>query len=334
MRYILTIAFLIGTMTAVIADTKRGIQFYDAGDYDAAGKEFLGPVAAGDPVAIRYYAHMLYRGLGGTTDRPLADKLLRKSYTSGDTASGSYLAYMITSYAPLRFSGYKDEDYARMSEATKLFEETYNGPTYQEPASSIVKNFLYTDGKVRPKGNMIIWLKRAVREGHSESAWQLAKDYSNGNGVEKNTDDAFYWAEYAAFLGNSEAQTIVGRMYFEGRAGPPRPDAGIALIVQAAEDRHNPAMLLVAEHYASEGSNRDLGMAWRVLHLAYDRGLEKSDRSERLSKFLFSRRGNEFARSIGDSVYNQHFEGLINLTEPDYQAALRNFESRRRPHSE
>lgn len=335
MRGVLAIVFAVLTAGAASADTQRGIELFNSENFSSAEQEFAGPVAAGDPVAIRYYANMLYFGRGVAEDRPLAKKLLRDAYAKGDTASGTYLASLLTDYwAHFSSAELNEADIVRLQEAKVLFEETYSGPTGQNPASKIVDIYFDTKGRVAPKDNMIVWLKRAVLEGHNYSALQLASAYSAGNGVEEDKREAFYWAEYAAFLGNAEAQTIVGQIYAEGRFGPIRQDEGFALIVQAAKERHNPAMLYVAEHFASSGSNRDLGMAWRVLHLGYDRGMEKSERSQRLADFLLSRGGDRYGAEIEDFMYNGHFESLIQETEPDYNAALDDFSSRIRPHSE
>jgi TPR repeat protein len=335
MRNLLTLAALLFTATTATADTQRGIEFYNAENYKAAEQEFLAPVNAGDPTAIRYYANMLYTGRGIPTDRNRAKQLLRDAYAAGDTASGTYLAGLLSEFF-LHFSGDETEieKTARLREATKLFEETYTGPTQQEPATNIVNSFVSSEGQVVPKEPIILWFKRAVREGHADSAWYLATAYSNGNGVKQDAHDAYYWAEFAAFLGHTDAQYTVGQLYAEGRYGPIRQDEGMALIIQAAKEQHNPSMLLVAEHFASQGSNHDLGMAWRVLHLGYDRGMEKSERSQRLTDFLLSRNANQYAKPIKDFMYNGHFQSLIDATEPDYRRAKNDFNKRIRAHSE
>jgi TPR repeat protein len=331
MRIILTLAALLFTATTATADTQRGIELYNAGNYESAEQEFLGPVASGDPVAIRFYANMLYIGRGVSQDRERAKQLLRDAYASGDTASGTYLAGLLTEFM-LHFS--TDEKpatkIARLSEATKLFEQTYTGPSSQEPAKNIIMTYIDTEGQVAPKGEMITWFKRAVQEDHADSAWYLAIAYSNGNGVKQDTQEAFYWLEYAAFLEHPEAQNTVGEIYAEGRFGTPNPDAGMALIVQSAKQRHNPAMLHVAGHFSGDNP----GMAWRVLQLAYDRGMEKTDSSKGLEQFLRTKGADISARNIEDYAYNGNFETLIEKTLPDYNAALNNFRKRIKPFTE
>jgi TPR repeat protein len=318
--------------TPAFSDTQRGIELFNAEKYTAAEQEFRGPVAAGDTVAIRYYANMLYFNRGVDQDRPRAKELLRKAYRDGDTASGTYLASLLTDFFAHFSTGETEaETFARQSEAVELIEATYTGPTGQELAIKLALIFIDSEGQIAPKEGIILWFKRAVREGHGLSAWHLANAYANGNGVKQNPRDAFYWAEYSAFLGHPEAQTIVGEYYIEGRAGPERPDAGLALIVQAAKERDNPAMLRVAEYFASDG---DLGMAWRVLDLARRRGMEDSERSKRLGDFLISRAADQSARSIEDYAYNGRFETLIQSTTPDFEAAKEDFSNRIRPYSE
>ncbi|MGI9353437.1 MAG: tetratricopeptide repeat protein [Rhizobiaceae bacterium] len=332
MYRILSFVFLLLTTSTAAADTKRGIDLFNNQDYAAAEQEFLDPVAAGDPVAIRYYANMLYLGRGIAKDKPRAKEMLRKAYRGGDAASGTYLASLLTDFfANDMPTDLTAEDFSRLREAQELLEATYTGPTKQQPATNIVQIFIQTESKIAPKDNIIVWFKRAVREGHGVSAWQLANAYSSGNGVKRNEKDAFYWAEYAAFLGHAEAQNIVGEIYTEGRFGPVRRAEGLALVVQAAKERHNPAMLHVAGHFTSTD---DLGMAWRVLDLARRRGMEETSGSKRLSDYLMSKSADQMGKSIEDYTYNGRFETLIQSTEPDYQAALKDFSGRIRPYSE
>lgn len=326
---------LVFAASFALADTQRGIELFNQENYKAAEHEFIGPADAGDPVAIRYLANMLYFGRGVEKDRPLARILLRNAFEKGDTASGVYLASLLSDYWA-HFG--EDESEAtkreRLMEVTALFEQTYSGATGQNPATNIVQNYVTSEGKIAPRSSMILWFKRAVLEGHAESAWHLAGAYARGNGVNKDEQEAFYWAEYAAFLGFPEAQTSVGQIYAEGRYGPVRTDEGMALIVQAAKERHNPAMLHVAEYYTSQGSRHDLGMAWRVLDIAYGRGMERSDRSHRLFEYLLEKNAHQYAKSIEDYAYNGHFETLIGRTTPDYQRALEDFKKRIKPHKE
>jgi TPR repeat protein len=325
---ILSFVVLIFTAATASAETQRGIEYFKAENYTSAEQEFLGPVAAGDPVAIRYYANMLYTGRGVAVDRPRAKEILRKAYANGDRASGKYLANLLTEFM-LHFKTTKldDNDFSRLGEAKELFEETYTRFS-ENAATKIINIFVKTEGRIAPKDDVIVWMKRAVGEGHDTSAWELAQAYAVGNGVTKDEEEAFYWAEYAAFLHHAEAQNTVGEIYVEGRTGDIRVAEGIALIVQSAKERHNPAMLHVAEIFAREGSSFELGMAWRVLNLAYDRGMEKSEDSERLANYLLSRDANQFAKTIDDYMYNGRFESLIQDTEPDYIAALTDFKAR------
>ncbi|GLQ35883.1 hypothetical protein GCM10007939_21670 [Amylibacter marinus] len=330
MRYFVIIFALFSGAQSALCDTERGIQLYNNSKYAEAEQQFLGPVAAGDPVAIRYYANMLYTGRGVAIDRFRAKQLLRDAYAQGDRASGVYLAGLLTEFM-LHFG--RDEqpadEIARLKEATALYEETYTGPNGQKPATKIVNNASSTKGVVQPKESILIWFERAVQEGHGDSAWFLAQAHGNGNGVPRDMGNSFYWAEFAAFLGHAEAQAVVGQAYIEGRFDAPNPAFGMGLIMQSAKERHNPAMLMVAEYYASVEQN--FGMAWRVLHLAYDRGMEKSERSKRLEDYLRGEYGNSHAESIDDYAYSGYFETLIQKTEPDYIAARDLFSARIRP---
>lgn len=338
MHRILSIIFLTLSISAGQADTQRGISFFNAKDYDAALREFKKPASINDPVAVRYHAYMLYTGTGGDFDPPRAKAMLRKAYNAGDRASGSYLAGLLA-----RILGriifpedHTPERYATLAEAMVLFEDTYTGSPNQKNATNITKIFRVTDGKVAPKSDMIRWLKRATAEGDEYSAWDLAQAYSSANGVKKDDAAAFHWAELAAFLGHSEALGAVGGIYVLGAVGPKKPDQGIALIVRGAEDRDNASMLLLAEYYESKnkGKHRDLGMAWRVLELARERGLKDSNRSNQLADRLRIAGAHIDGRNISDPQYNMRFDGLIRHTRPDYNAAINNFKTRYKPYKD
>ena len=329
---ILSIVLLTLAATAQ-ADTQRGIALFKDKDYAAAKREFLKSDSVNDPVAIRYYAYMLYTGTGGDFDQPRAKALLYKAYNAGDTASGSYLAGLLARVMSRRIfrEDYTPEDFDTLAEAMVLFEDTYSGKSNQEHATNVAKIFKVTDGKVAPKGDMITWLKRATAEGDQYSAWDLAGAYSAANGVKKDDAAAFHWAELAAFLGHSEARGAVGSIYVSGAIGPKKPDQGIALIARGAEDRDNASMLLLAEYYESLGEPRDLGMAWRVLDIARARGLKESNRSKQLADRLSMEGARIDGRNISDAQYNQRIDDLLRYTLDDYNAAIRNFKTRYTP---
>ena len=75
-------------------------------------------------------------------------------------------------------------------------------------------------------------------------------------------------------------------------------------------------------------------MAWRVLQLAYDRGMEKTEQSKGLEQFIRQKNGHHAARSIEDYAYNGYFETLIQQTLPAYNAARENFINRIVPYKE
>ncbi|MEJ6708469.1 MAG: tetratricopeptide repeat protein [Amylibacter sp.] len=223
------------------------------------------------------------------------------------------------------------DDFDTLAEAMVLYEDTYTSDTRQKSTKTIVKISRVTEGKVTPKGDIITWMKRATAEGDQYSAWDLAGAYSSGNGVKKDDAAAFHWAELDAFLGHSEARGAVVAIYVSGAIGPKKPDQGIALIARGAEHRDDASMLLLAEYYESLGAPRDLGMAWRVLDIARERGLKKSDRSNQIANCLRREGADIEGRNISDPQYNHRFDGLLSYTKDDYNAAIRNFKTRYTP---
>jgi TPR repeat protein len=333
MRNLVTLATLFFTTSIATADTLRGIEYYNDKDYKGAAEEFRAPASFGDPVAIRYFGHMLYIGRGVPENRGDAKKYLLYAYERGDTASGIQLADLLTDQM-LHISTNETpaaKDF-RLQQATHIYAATYTGPTAQKTASKIVDAFIDTNGAARPDGDMVIWYKRGVHEDHPLSAWMLSRYHLTKAHASGDYKQAFYWAEYAAFLNHPEAQTDVGDLYSKGHFGPEQPDTGIALIVQAAKQGHPRAMLHVAEYFADH--NENYGMSWRMLQLAYDRGMEKTDRSSRLVELLRSKGGDTAAHTIDDYAYSGYFDTLIQKTLPAYNAARENFINRIVPYKE
>ena len=66
-------------------------------------------------------------------------------------------------------------------------------------------------------------LVKLAEEGNAEAQMNLAKCYANGEGVEKNNDEANKWILKAAEQGNTDAMVEMGTAYFNGW-GVPVPD--------------------------------------------------------------------------------------------------------------
>jgi TPR repeat protein len=55
-------------------------------------------------------------------------------------------------------------------------------------------------------------LHRFAKEGESFSQYELAKRYAKGQAVKKSCQNAAFWYQKAAYAGNDEAGTILGKM--------------------------------------------------------------------------------------------------------------------------
>ena len=55
-------------------------------------------------------------------------------------------------------------------------------------------------------------LHRFAKEGESLSQYELAKRYAKGKAVKKSCQNAAFWYQKAAYAGNDEAGSILGKM--------------------------------------------------------------------------------------------------------------------------
>ena len=53
----------------------------------------------------------------------------------------------------------------------------------------------------------VVWFKKAAAvQGYATAQYNLARSYEKGEGVDKNSEDAFYWYSKAARQGDADAQ--------------------------------------------------------------------------------------------------------------------------------
>ena len=92
----------------------------------------------------------------------------------------------------------------------------------------------------------VYWYEKAAEQGHTKAQWLFGACYSQGIGVEKDTDKAEFWLLKSAQNGDIEGQYSLGGFYFM------KPDIVKAAywIEKAADQGHEEAktMLLAVKH--------------------------------------------------------------------------------------
>ena len=111
------------------------------------------------------------------------------------------------------------------------------------------------------------WYRKAAEQGNAEAQSRVGKMYYNGEGVKANLREAVNWYRKAAEQGMSEAQYLLGKCYCDG-AGVRKDEAeALSWYLKAAEQRHTNA--LEAIHNLANTSNPEILM---VLGTLYNKG--------------------------------------------------------------
>ncbi len=92
-----------------------------------------------------------------------------------------------------------------------------------------------------------IWLPFAER-GNSAIQWNVGSLYYVGEGVDKNTDKAFYWFEKSAEKGYHAGQHSLGKMYQDGAGVTQDIDKAVYWYKKAAKQGNKQAREILDEY--------------------------------------------------------------------------------------
>ena len=105
-------------------------------------------------------------------------------------------------------------------------------------------------------------LTRNAKKGNAEAQCALGNCYSEGNGVEKDWNQATIWYLKAAFQNYAEAQYKLGNCYFEGNGIKKDLDQAVFWYSKAAEQQYADAQYALGNcYYEGKGVKRDLNQA-------------------------------------------------------------------------
>ncbi len=131
------------------------------------------------------------------------------------------------------------------------------------------------------------WMQLA-QQNNAQAQYQLAKAYSNGQGVEQNYKLAFAWFSRAAEQGHADAQNDLGSFYATGMLFKKDYKHAVAWYARAAQQNHAQAQNNLGILYGlGKGVDQDDLQAYKWLSLASINGYDKAKAPlEKLAKAL------------------------------------------------
>jgi serine/threonine-protein kinase len=138
-----------------------------------------------------------------------------------------------------------------------------------------ILGLLYANGQgtQRDDQQAVYWYGKAAEQGNARAQQLLGGMYENGRGVSQNDTLAFFWYRKAAEQGDATAQNDLGYMYSAGR-GVNRDDKQAVFWYRKSADQGNPkAQKNLGDMYANgRGVARDDAEAVRWYLLAAEQG--------------------------------------------------------------
>jgi TPR repeat protein len=221
MRRILVFGLLCLFAAASIADTRKGFEAYQQGDFKTAIEQFRSGAAQGDALAQFYLGECYFNGRGVPQNFAEGVRWYTKSAEQGqieaqETLGGIYF-----------FGKGAAQDYA-------LAAKWYRGPAESGKAyPQFLLGYLYDLGKgvAQNHSEAAKWYAKAAEQDNHDAQEALALLYFYGRGVTQDYAQAAKWYRKVAERGKAYAQYLLGWMYENGPASRPirhRRRSGIA----------------------------------------------------------------------------------------------------------
>ena len=196
-KSIFLLAIMFFVCQTVLAQTDKGIEYYNNEDYANAVKCFLQAAEQGDADAQYYLGNSYYNGEGVTKNIQEAVKWYRKAAEQG-YADGQ------RSLADCYYTG---------EGVTKNFQEAvkwYRKAAEQGDAVAqynLGVNYFNGNGVPKNPQEAMKWFRKAAEQGDADAQYWLGSIYRKGEVVAQNFTEARKWFKKAADQGKEEAQT-------------------------------------------------------------------------------------------------------------------------------
>lgn len=192
-----------------IIQYKQAMEDYDAGNYDAAFKEFLPLAQRGDPSAQYEVGYLYEHGEGVKQDYVLALNWLQKAAVQGESGAQLETGYL----------------YDQGEGATQDYKRAYRW--YMKAAiqgNTMAENnigWMYEESHGVPQDNAeaMKWYLKASAKGNSTASINIAQMYLNGYGVKKDEKECIKWYTTASDQGDMWADIFLGKAYLRGEYG-------------------------------------------------------------------------------------------------------------------
>ena len=107
------------------------------------------------------------------------------------------------------------------------------------------------------------WFRKAAQQGSPEAQFNLAVCYNKGRGVAKDSKQAIAWFQKAAELGNANAQYALAFFYGRGILVEKDSEVEVSWLMKAAEQGFLEAQLTLGSYYRTGDSvQQDFGQAF------------------------------------------------------------------------
>lgn len=222
-------------------------------DYDKAVRWLREGAEAGDAEAQYYLGYLYYSGTGVKKSIYDAVKWYRKATEQNHKEAGLNLGILYyngeeiekdTKEAAIIFRKSIEKKYdVDENPYFILGDHNYSKGRYDMAATFFYYIAVEEDSDFE---QVISDLQEAGQEGNLMAYWALGKAYKEGNGIDKNKDEAIKWYKLAADKGHLESQKDLGLVY----GGQKPHKEGFRYFLMAAKQGDPFSQVVVADYYA------------------------------------------------------------------------------------
>ena len=227
LKSIFLLAIMFIACQTVLAQTDKGIEYYNNKDYANAVKCFQQAAEQGDAISQNYMGECYFYGNGVTKNLQEAAKWYRKAAVQGNANAQNSLGYCYENGEGVT----KD-----LQEAVKWYRKAAE-QGYANAQRHLGYCYNYGEGVTKDLQEAVKWYRKAAEQGDAVAQYNLGNSYAFGEGVTKNFQEAVKWYQKAADNnGNAKGKYLLGLCYYHGRGVTRDIQKGESLIREAAYD--------------------------------------------------------------------------------------------------
>ena len=223
-----------GMAQTAFADSKAGLAELDAGNYEAAAKEFQASFDAGDGDGAFYLGRMFEMGVGTTINLPKAVALFEAAASKGSALGTNRLGLM-----------YLDGQ-SVIRDFEKGTQLVCKAADMGEQNAQFNCGAMLSDGKgvTKDRAKALEYWQLASDQGQIAASNLLAQAYKTGDGIEADAAHAFELFSATAEQGNAMGLYEVALAYETGLGAEPDPVKAYSYANIAAARQHPDAPAL------------------------------------------------------------------------------------------